>query len=133
MASFNKVILLGRIVRDIELRESSSGSKFCSFSLAVARRSKSGAEEQTDFIDCSAFSYTAEFLAKWCKKGTAIIVVGELQQNNYEKDGVKHYSYKVVVNEAQFAESKRSGEAASNEEAEKLIVEEVTNDDDLPF
>lgn len=133
MASFNKVILLGRIVRDIELRESGGGSKFCSFSLAVDRRSKSGAKEQADFIDCSAFSYTAEFLAKWCKKGTAIIIEGELQQNNYEKDGVKHYSYKVVVNEAQFAESKRSGEAASNEEAEKQIIEEVANDDQLPF
>jgi single-strand DNA-binding protein len=133
MASFNKVILLGRIVRDIELKESSSGSKFCSFSLAVNRRSKSGAEEQADFIDCTAFSYTAEFAAKWCKKGTAVIVCGELQQNNYEKDGVKHYSYRVVVNEMQFAESKSGGNVANNEEAEKLIVEEVANDDQLPF
>ena len=133
MASFNKVILLGRIVRDIELKESSSGSKYCSFSLAVDRRSKSGAKEQADFIDCSAFSYTAEFLAKWCKQGTSIIIEGELQQNNYEKDGVKHSSYRLVVNNAQFAESKRSGNVANNEEAEKLIVEEVANDDRLPF
>ena len=133
MASFNKVILLGRIVRDFELRESSSGSKFCYFSLAVDRRSKSGAKEQADYIDCAAFSYTAEFLAKWCKQGTAIIIEGELQQNNYEKDGVKHNSYRVVINNAQFAESKRSGEAVNNEEAEKLIVEEVANDDQLPF
>ena len=134
-ANLNRVILIGRIVRDIELRETSGGVKFCSFSLAVNRRSKSGAEELTDFIDCAAFSYTAEFLAKWCKKGTPVVAIGELQNNNYEKDGVKHYSYRVLVREVQFAESKGSDkvEASRDVNGNANTFEEVTNDDNLPF
>ncbi len=67
-ANLNRVILIGRVVRDVELRETSGGVKVCSFRLVVNRRSKSGAEEAADFIDCTAFSHTAEFAANWCKK-----------------------------------------------------------------
>ncbi len=132
-ANLNRVILIGRVVKDIELRETSGGVKVSAFSLAVNRRSKSGAEEMADFIDCTAFGHTAEFAANWCKKGTAIVVIGELQNNNYEKDGVKHYSYRVLVREIQFAESKSDKVETSRVDVKKQIFEEVTNDDDLPF
>lgn len=135
MANFNKIILIGRISKDIELRESAGGVKYCSITVAVSRRSKSGAEEQTDFIECSAFSHTAEFAAKWLKKGSSVVVIGELQNNNYEKDGVKHYSYKVLINELQFAESKAQSDRVqtSRVDGAPTNFEEVTSDDKLPF
>jgi single-strand DNA-binding protein len=126
--------MIGRLTRDVELREGSGGVKFCNFSLAVNRISKSGAEEATDFIDCTAFGKTAEFMGNWCKKGTALVVIGSLQNNNYDKDGVKHYSYKVMVREVQFAESKGSDKVeTSRDAADPQTFEEVTNDDRLPF
>ncbi len=134
MASYNMVLLIGHLVRDVELREASGGIKYCNFSIGVNRISKSGAQEAADFIECTAFGKTAEFMAKWCKKGTALIVIGSLQNNNYDdKNGVKHYSYKVLAREVQFAESKSDKTVTSIEDAEKQVLEEVENDDQLPF
>ncbi len=69
------------------------------------------------------------------KKGTAIVVIGELQNNDYEKDGVKHYSYRVLVREIQFAESKGSDKVVTSRDVNgnANTFEEVTNDDKLPF
>ena len=107
----NKVILLGRMTRDAEVRRGESDSIFARFSLAVDRRFKKDGEEQTaDFINCVAFGKTAEFLEKFGHKGVKFIVDGRIQTGSYtNKDGVKIYTTDIVVESIEFAESKNAG------------------------
>lgn len=107
----NKVILLGRMTRDAEVRHGESDSIFARFSLAVDRRFKKDGEEQTtDFINCVAFGKTAEFLEKIGHKGVKFIVEGRIQTGSYtNKDGVKIYTTDIVVENIEFAESKNAG------------------------
>ena len=104
----NKVILMGRITRDVELKMTQSGINMCDFSVAVDRRfTKAGEERQTDFINCRAFRSTAEFISKWFTKGRMIAVVGSIQNNNWtDNNGEKHYSTNVIVDEAYFCGDK---------------------------
>ena len=134
-ANLNRVILIGRLSRDVELYTSANGSKYCNFSLGVNRIGASHSEEQADYIKCVSFNKTAEFMSNWCKKGTALVVIGSLQQDDYEKDGVKHYSYEVMVREVQFAESKGGDKVETSRDVNgnANTFEEVTNDDNLPF
>ena len=106
----NKVILMGRITKDIELKMTQSGINMCDFSVAVDRRfARQGEERQTDFINCRAFRNTAEFISKWFGKGRMIAVVGSIQNNNWTDDsGEKHYSTNVIVDEAYFCGDKSS-------------------------
>ena len=107
----NKVILLGRMTRDAEVRHGESESIFARFLLAVDRRFKKDGEEQTaDFINCVAFGKTAEFLEKFGHKGVKFIVEGRIQTGSYtNKDGVKIYTTDIVVENIEFAESKNAG------------------------
>lgn len=110
----NKVILMGRLTADPELRQTQSGIAWCSFMIAVNRQYKSNnGENQADFIKIQAWRQTAEFISKYFSKSKMIIVEGELQNNNYESNGVKHYSYVVKADNVSFGESK----SASNETA----------------
>lgn len=106
----NKVVLMGRLTRDPEVRYSSGESQtaIARYSLAVDRRFKRDGDEQTaDFINCVAFGRSAEFAEKFLRKGTKILVVGRIQTGSYtNKDGVKVYTTDVVVEEHEFAESK---------------------------
>lgn len=112
----NKVILMGRLSRDPEVRYGgANNSAVARFSLAVDRRFKREGDEQTaDFINCVAFGKTAEFIEKYAKKGTKFVVEGRIQTGSYtNKDGQKVYTTDVVCESVEFAESKGSGNGNS--------------------
>nr|DAI56117.1 MAG TPA: Single strand binding protein [Caudoviricetes sp.] len=113
----NKVILMGRLTRDPDVRYSQTDSNMAiaRFSLAVDRRFKKQGDTVTaDFFNCTAFGKQGEFVEKYLKKGTKIVVTGRIQNDNYtNKDGQKVYSVQIMVEEIEFAESKAS--AQSNE------------------
>ena len=108
----NRVILIGRMTTDPELRESNSGTSYIRFSLAVDRRFKRDGDEQTaDFINCVAFGRTGEFMERFGRKGTKFLVEGRIQTGSYtNRDGQKVYTTDVVVENVEFAESKSSGD-----------------------
>ena len=107
----NKVILMGRLTRDPEVRYSNGGSTVARFSLAVDRKFKREDEEQTaDFINCVAFGKTAEFIEKYFFKGTKMVLEGRIQTGSYEKEGQRIYTTDVVVEQVEFAESKASSD-----------------------
>lgn len=114
----NKVILMGRLTRDPEVRYSQGDNSMAiaRYSLAVDRRYKRDGDEQTaDFINCVAFGKSGEFAEKYLHKGTKIAVVGRIQTGSFtNKDGQKVYTTDVVVEEQEFAESKNSGSGAGN-------------------
>lgn len=107
----NKVILVGRLTRDPEVRYGGANNNAVArFSLAVDRRYRREGEEQTaDFISCVAFGKTAEFMEKYAHKGTKFVVEGRIQTGSYtNKDGQKVYTTDVVCENVEFAESKGS-------------------------
>ena len=106
----NKVILMGRLTRDPEVRYSQGSNTTCiaKFSIAVDRRFKRDGEADADFFNCTAFGKQGEFVEKYLQKGTKILLTGRVQNDNYEKDGVKHYSVQIMVDELEFAESKNA-------------------------
>lgn len=109
----NKAILMGRLVRDPEMRHTQSNTPVTSFTLAIDRsRSGQNGERQTDFIDIVAWRNTAEFVAKWFTKGSMCIVTGSIQSRNWEdKNGNKRVSVEVVADEVSFGETKKAREA----------------------
>lgn len=114
----NKVQLIGRLVRDPELRQTNSGTEVCRFTVACDRRYKKDGGQQADFPNCVAFGKTANFIQKYFTKGKPIGVVGHIQTGSYEKDGRTVYTTDVVVDEAEFVagrnESGGSAPAAQN-------------------
>ena len=110
----NKVILMGRLTRDAEVRYSQgdSSTAIASFSLAVDRRFRRDNDEQSaDFINCVAFGRTAEFLERFGRKGTKFVLEGRIQTGSYtNKDGQRVYTTDVVVENVEFAESKSSSD-----------------------
>lgn len=108
----NKVILMGRLTRDPEVRYSQGENTLAiaRYTLAVDRRfSRNGDENSADFIGCVAFGKSAEFAERYLHKGTKIVVTGRIQTGSYtNKDGVKVYTTDVVVEDQEFAESKSS-------------------------
>ncbi len=110
----NKVILMGRLTRDPEVRYSQSENSLAiaRYTLAVDRRFKRDNEQSADFISCVAFGKTAEFAERYLKQGTKICVTGRIQTGSYtNKDGVKVYTTEVVAEEVEFAESKNSNDS----------------------
>lgn len=110
----NKVILMGRLTRDPEIRYSQNGDQMCiaRYTLAVDRKFKKQGDGQTaDFINCIAFGKSAEFAEKYLKQGTKIAITGRIQTGSYtNKDGNKVYTTDIVVEEQEFAESKSASE-----------------------
>ena len=107
----NKAILMGRLVRDPEVRYSQGDNlAIARYTLAVDRRfNRNGDENTADFISCVVFGKSAEFAEKYFRKGTKIAVTGRIQTGSYtNKDGVKVYTTDVVVEDQEFAESKNS-------------------------
>ena len=106
----NKIILMGRLTRDPELRRTESGTAVCSFSIAVDRdfKSKNG-EKETDFIDIVSWRATAEFVSKYFQKGSLIAIEGSLQTRQYQdKNGNNRTAVEVVANNINFAGPKSS-------------------------
>ncbi len=112
----NKVILMGRLVRDPDIRYSNGENAMAivRFTLAVDRRFKRDGEQNADFINCISFGKSAEFAEKYLKKGIKLVVTGRIQTGSYtNRDVQKIYTTDVVVEEQEFAESKKVSEANS--------------------
>lgn len=129
----NKVILMGRLTRDPEISSSTSGTTFARFSIAVDRKFSKEGEPDADFFNCSAFGKTAEFIERNIHKGTKILVSGRLQNNNYtNKEGQRIYDVRVVVEDVEFAESKKDTNNTQTQD-EFLNVPDGVDDMNLPF
>ena len=123
----NKVILMGRLTKDPDVRQANDLT-IARYTLAVDRRSK---KNEADFISCAVFGKGAEFAEKYLKKGTKIAVTGRIQTGSYtNKDGVKVYTTDVVVEDQEFAESKNS---SANAESDGFMSIPDGLDEDLPF
>ena len=113
----NKVILMGRLTRDPEIRYSQGeqSTAVARYTIAVDRRFRRDGDQQTaDFINCVAFGRTAEFLERFGRKGTKFVLEGRIQTGSYtNKDGQRVYTTDVVVEEQEFAESKSASESLS--------------------
>lgn len=131
----NKVILMGRLTRDPELRHTPSDAAVCSFSLAIDRgRKDANGERQTDFVDCVAWGRQAEFVNQWFTKGMMAIVVGRIQSRTWEdKNGNKRVSVVVNVDEVSFGESKKSRDASGGESMPKVEPQFDLPDSDSGF
>lgn len=113
----NKVILVGRLTRDPEIRYSQGANAMAiaRFSIAVDRRFKREGEPDADFFNCSAFGKQAEFVERYLKQGTKMVVVGRIQNDNYtNREGQKVYSVQIMVDELEFAESKNASSAGAD-------------------
>lgn len=155
MASLNKVILIGNLTADPELRQTQSGIAVTSFTIAVQRRfvkqgDNSGQQQTADFINVVAWRQQAEFVTRFFKKGRPVLVCGALQSRSWvDQQGNKRYATEVVADEIGFVDSKPAG-AAQNESNTTYVpdaygapsysntdtapkFEEVLDDDNLPF
>ena len=129
----NKVILKGRLTATPEIKTTATDIFVTDFSVAVNRRFN---KEVTDFINCQAWRSTAEFITKYFEKGQEILVVGELHNDKWEKDGETRYTSRVSVDEVYFCGSKAENKSqkdidTSTDEFTKVIP--VEDDSDLPF
>ncbi len=149
----NKVILIGRLARDPEMRTTGSGTNVTRFTIAVTRTYQDQNGERTaDFINCVAWRRQAENIAKYCTKGTQIAVEGRIQTGSYDtQDGTKRYTTDIICDNVTFLGSKNSGGSDAslnnntnnsdniptsdlNEDPFKDFGEEIAlSDDDLPF
>lgn len=124
----NKVIIMGRLTRDPDFKQTQSGIAMCKFSVAVERQfkdSKTG-ERLTDFLDCTAFRGTAEFISRYFTKGNMILVEGNIQNNNYtDNNGVKHYSNNIMVENVSFCGGKNEGGTAQTEQTQPGLPADV--------
>ena len=139
MASLNRVILVGRIVRDPELKKTTSGVSVTSFTIAVDNIVRSGAEKTTSFIPCTCWNKTAEPVAKYCSKGSLVGIDGRLTQRSYEdKNSNKRSVVEVIADSVQFLERKSDDSQTNNFDStpdnSSSIQEGIdSTDDDLPF
>ena len=133
----NKFIGVGRLTRDPDVRYTQDNTAIARFTLAVDRKYKKDSEQSADFISCLAFSKTAEFIEKYIKKGTKIVVEGRIQTGSYtNKDGQKVYTTDVVVENVEFAESKSNGSSENRPTADDdgfMNIPEGADDEGLPF
>ncbi len=142
----NKVILMGRLTRDPEVRytQGEEPMAIARFTLAVDRRGKRDGEASADFPSCVCFRRTAEFIEKYAHQGTKLVVVGRIQTGSYtNRDGQKVYTTDVVVEEAEFAESKAAAGQRENSRSEQKPEPQVDAngfmnipdgiDEELPF
>ena len=148
MASFNKVILIGNLTADPELKQTAQGTSVCSFTLAINRRFQRNADQgqpTADFISVVAWRERAEFVAKYFKKGRPLLVCGQLQSRSWtDTQGNKRYATEVVADEITFVENKNSAAAgegsyapeaygASSASAGNAPEFEEVDDNSLPF
>lgn len=141
----NKVILMGRITRQPEVRyaQNENGTAVARFSLAVDRRFKRDGEPEADFFNCTCFGKQAEFVEKYLSKGTKMLVTGRIQNDNYtNKDGQQVYSVRVMIDEMEFAESKNHGSNTADSQTQNKQPETDSDgfmnipddiDEELPF
>ena len=131
----NKVILIGRLVKDVELRNTSNGTAVAKFTLAVDRPyTNQNGEKEADFINILVWRKLAEFCEKYLKKGNKVALEGLIQTRNYEdKEGKKHYITEVVAENVQFLETKKKEQ--KEDKHSNIPYEEMRQEisPDLPF
>lgn len=130
----NKVILMGRLTKNPELRHTDSGKAVCNFSIAVSEGY--GENQRTEFINCVAWNKSAEFVDKYFTKGRMIIVDGRISTRTWEgQDGKKNYATEVIANQVSFGESKKNSETSGDEPSEddEFVPLEAPEGDDFPF
>ena len=142
MASFNKVICIGNMTADPELKQTREGTSVCSFSIAVNRKfAKNG---ECDFITIIAWRQQAEFVSRYFKKGNPILICGQLQTRNWtDNQGQKRYATEVVADEVSFVANNSSNDSKPQQPSNYMPsaysgvnnqnFEEIPNDGDLPF
>lgn len=141
--SINRVVLTGRLTRDVELRATASGANVASFSIAVDGYSKdqnNNTVNQASFINCVAWNNSAKFVSTYCKKGTLVAVEGRLQSRSYDrKDGTKAYVTEVIVDRVENL-SPRDNNNVINDDSNGFSMNDSEDnnalsysDDDLPF
>lgn len=124
----NKVILIGRLVKDPEMRYTQSGKGVCSFVLAVDRRFSKEGQQTADFIPIVAWNKLAEICGNNLVKGRRISVEGRMQVRNYDvQDGTKRYVTEVIADEVEFLDSKRDGQARD------ILITKDVPDEEIPF
>lgn len=107
----NKVILFGRLTDDPEFRQTQSQIPVVKFTVAVNRPKSKDKEQEADFVKCEGWRSTAEFISRYFSKGSAIVIEGQLRNNNYtDSNGVKRYEMKVLIDSVEFGESKKAAE-----------------------
>ena len=112
----NRCVFLAFLGRDPEIRYAQgTGNAVATFSIAVNRRFRKESDPEADWFNCIAFAKRAEFCERYLKKGSKVIIEGEVQNDNYEKDGVKHYGTKIIVDNIEFAESRKAQEERQSE------------------
>lgn len=130
----NKVILMGRLTKEPELKQTQQGVSVCSFSIAVNRRFAKEGQQDADFINCIAWRNTAEFITKYFHKGNMIAVVGNIQTRTWEDaNGKKQYSTEVIVDEAYFTGSKENNSHSDMPSGFEGFTQADEIDGDLPF
>ena len=136
MPNLNKVLLMGNIVREPELRYTPGGTAVCDFTLAINHKTKDGKEEAV-FVGVTAWERKAEVISEYCHKGDPLFVEGRLAQESWEKDGTKHTKTKVVLYSMEFLGGRKSTDAPqqaawppapADAPAQKYEI-----DDDIPF
>ena len=151
MASFNKVILIGNMTADPELKQTAGGVSVCSFSIAVNRRFAKAdqGQQNVDFINIVTWRQQAEFVSRYFKKGNPILICGQLQTRSWnDTQGQKRYATEVVADEVSFVASAAQGAAGAPagssytpdaygaptfNSAPGANFEELPNDESLPF
>ena len=142
----NKVILMGRLTRDPNVRYTQGAESTCvaRYTLAVDRRAKQEGQQSADFIGCVAFGRNGEFAEKYLKQGSKIVVTGHIQTGSYtNRDGNKVYTTDIVIEEQEFAESKAAAERNQQQEPQPQPQPETDEngfmnipdglDEELPF
>ena len=130
----NVAILMGRLTRDPEVRYSTnaSGTAVARYSIAVDRRFKRDGQPEADFFDCVSFGKQAEFVEKYLRKGTKIVVQGQIQNNNYQnREGQTVYRTQIVVDNVEFAESKAAYQSAPSARAQAPAQRQETPANDF--
>ena len=135
MASFNKVIIIGNVTAAPELKTTPNGVSVTSFTVAVNRRfSGDDGEKKTDYISIVAWRNTAEFVVKYFKKGSPILVCGQLQTRSWtDGNGAKRYVTEVVADEISFVGSIKENGAETKSVSKSAELKEIDDNDDLPF
>ena len=131
----NNVTLIGRLTADPEIKTTQSGISLTHFSIAVDRQYSKDKEKETDFLDCTAWRGTAEFICKYFSKGMRIGLTGRIQTSTFtDRDGNKRKKWEILVNDCEFVERKQDSYVQSIEKSEpEQEYIEVPDSDDLPF
>ena len=129
----NALHIMGRLTANPEVTSSASGTTIARFTIAVDRRFAKEGQQKTDFFSCSAFGKLAEFVEKYLKKGTKVVLSGEMRLDTVQKDG-KNVTYpKVAVNEIEFAESKKTDSGEAKTDNDFLNIPDGIDVSELPF